>query len=123
MYHFKFIDNFSSSALHQNAVVDKISALSKLPAGRDMGEGEIISKKCIEYAVYIYKNYGYGLECEAMPMTSGGVKLVLTAPYEVIMDVSINPDLIIDFVVEKGYGSEFIVLMERENVSTTALSE
>ena len=100
-------------------VSEKIKSFGTMPYGWNFGEGIPANESTINLADEI-KSYGnyYGYDSDAHLATDGGIYLVFSLKgKDDFIDVMINSDNTLYLKYEKGYGANYVVKMDSENVS------
>ncbi|HEV7348221.1 hypothetical protein [Telluribacter sp.] len=101
-----------------------IEDLKTLQEGWDYGQGVPVSEMVVNKAKQIYSlGKLLTLKVEVMPKTNGGIILNFFKSVEsdIFLEVTINPDLSLDYVLERGKGHDFETLEEDENVLLPSL--
>lgn len=106
------------------AKISEIESLADLPEGWDFGMGRTIIRPVIEKAKQAYSIANLlQLNAEILPQTAGGIILNFykSSSSEYFLEVTVNADLSIDYVMEKGKGINYEVIDEEENVTLSNL--
>lgn len=100
-------------------IIKELDELALLPKGWDFGTGEAVSKVVINKSKQIC-SIARLLQhtIEVLPNSNGGIVLNLfkSSESDVFLEVTVNPDLTIDYVLEKGKGINYDILDEGQDV-------
>ena len=88
-------------------IVKQIQNFSKLDAGWDYGDGEVIHREVINKTVILYcKTIQYGLKASVHPTSEGGITLILSAK-DLYLDITVQSDLTYLVTKERGFGFKY----------------
>lgn len=91
---------------------DKLSYIKKFKDGWDFGEGKEISKDVLELVRNICVKFDKLLNVDLHPLTEGGVKIVLNDKSDDFVDINVNHDLSLYYIIESGKGFSFTTIDE-----------
>ena len=87
-----------------------------LEKGWNYGQGDVIDDSIIKQALQVYKfGKDQGFDAEVFPIINGGIEISFIKGNNAL-DITINPDTIMDLTWEQGIGQDYEVLDEKENV-------
>lgn len=113
--------------LSKEEVLIKIRDFSNLPVGWDLDFGNPISEPVIDYTCsllereYCSNEYFYfRTNVYPTPNSDGGITITFSNG-EVFLDLIINSDLSLNIVKEVGFGVNYQIEYQRENISVFQL--
>lgn len=105
-----------------DSFVSELLSYGNLPVGWDSGYGESIPISVVNRAMYLYfKIKNPAFEYESTPISNGSI-LITACLKDHFLDLMVNEHSC-DISYEKGIGSEFSTILEKEDATINDISE
>lgn len=106
---------------NNDLVLEELNSFADLDEGWSYGEGKPIDSIVINKAKRVYKIGKYFLKTvNVFPGVDGSI-LVVFHTQDHSIEVSVNEDLTLNVVIEKGIGFDFQVIKEKDNIELKSI--